>query len=51
MRNWTDQQFKDAGWLWVLRYEGVAMACSISPFDAKTWEKDKIGIVTSLANI
>jgi len=48
MRNWTDEQFKAAGWKWVLRFEGGAMACTTSAFDAAQWEKEGLGDVVSL---
>ena len=48
MRNWTNEQFKAAGWKWVLRFEGKAMACTISAFDAAQWEKEGLGDVVSL---
>ena len=48
MRDWTDDQFRRAGWKWVPRYEGRAMACTVSAFDAAMWQQEGIGTVVNL---
>lgn len=37
MKNWTDEQFRSAGWLWVMRKDGAAVACTMCHWDATTW--------------
>ena len=51
MNEWTDKQFKDAGWKWLLRYNSEPMACTKSPNDAVRWLEEKLGEVINLQNI
>lgn len=52
MRDWTDDQFKAAGWKWVLRNpdDGRAIACTVSAFEAGNWKSDKVGTVIALSH-
>lgn len=49
MKNWTNKQFREAGWAWVARVDGVAIGCSMCPHIANEWHVNPYGaIVTDL---
>lgn len=48
MRKASVEELNKRGWQWGLRHEGLWMAVSISPFDAATWVKERIGEVVDL---
>lgn len=53
MRHWTDQQFKDAGWLWLLRHpdSGYALACSVDAREPGVWMNEGRGDVIALSHL
>ena len=53
MRDWTNEQFKAAGWNWVLRdpESGRAIACTVSASDAGQWMNEGLRTVIALDHI